>query len=368
MRKTSNQSKFDLKSSDHVVAVCHRCGTGFSKRAGSFPASYAEINRGVGFLPVCRQCLSDLYAKYLGETGDSKLAVRHICRKFDIYWSESLFLSSEKKSVANTVISEYIRRVCNVAYAGKSYDDTLKEEGRFEAQQGDVSYLGKQAIEEAVCQTNSAECNTTEDDKPPVPDSIKSFWGAGYSDDMYLILQKRYDQWVERLGGDTFVNGDTGTEALLRQICGLEIDINRERDAGRPADKYVTVLNNLLGSAKLKPVQKEDDNSAFECTPFGLWIDRWEHKRPIPETKCKDDGGLKKYITVWFYGHLCKMLGIKNHYCKLYEEEMEKWRVQVPEFDGTDDEFLAEALSSDSTRVDNDSSSSSSYSFSGGDS
>jgi len=32
------------------------------------------------------------------------------------------------------------------------------------------------------------------------------------------------------------------------------------------------------------------------------------------------------------------MLGIKNTYCKLYEEEMEKRRVERPDLDDEDDE------------------------------
>ena len=104
--------------------------------------------------------------------------------------------------------------------------------------------------------------------------------------------------------------------------------------AGRPVDKNMNTLNTLLGSLNLKPVQKKSEvDAATENTPFGVWIDRWEHKRPIPEPDpmFKDVDGIVRYITIWFYGHIAKTLGIPNVYCEMYEKEMEKMKVERPE-------------------------------------
>ena len=39
------------------------------------------------------------------------------------------------------------------------------------------------------------------------------------------------------------------------------------------------------------------------------------------------------------------MLGIKNHYCKLYEDEIAKRRVDAPQYDDEDDDtFLSDIL------------------------
>ena len=55
---------------------------------------------------------------------------------------------------------------------------------------------------------------------------------------------------------------------------------------------------------------------------MGGWIQRWEEERPVPEPdeELRDHDGVVKYITTWFLGHLCKMLGIRNTYCKMYED------------------------------------------------
>ena len=48
--------------------------------------------------------------------------------------------------------------------------------------------------------------------------------------------------------------------------------------------------------------------------------------------------GIVRYISIWFLGHLCKMLGIKNTYCKLYEDEMARLKVERLESEDEDDE------------------------------
>ena len=48
----------------------------------------------------------------------------------------------------------------------------------------------------------------------------------------------------------------------------------------------------------------------------------------------------KKHITVYFLGHLGKILGIQNKYSEAYEAEMAKYRVEMPEYEGDDDALL----------------------------
>ena len=39
-------------------------------------------------------------------------------------------------------------------------------------------------------------------------------------------------------------------------------------------------------------------------------------------------------------GHVSKMLGLKNTYTRLYEQEIERLRVEKPEYEDEDDETL----------------------------
>ena len=171
---------------------------------------------------------------------------------------------------------------------------------------------------------------------------------------MYKELEERRAYWMSRLPKDT--NLDIGTETLIRQACNLEIDINRARLEGKPIDKLVNALNNVLGGANLKPTQKKDDiDASITNTPMGVWLYRYENLRPLPEVdaELKDVNGIKKYVFTWM-GHLCKMLGIKNGYTRMYEAEIQRLRVEKPEYDEEDEESLLNVAYSESSNGERD--------------
>lgn len=318
-------------SSDKTI--CYKCGTMYTKRKGFFPVSYAVQHKGIGYMPICKSCIDTMYNGYLAQCRDAKDAVRQMCRKLDLYWSEAVFEGAVKKSAARTLMSQYITRVNTTSYAGKSYDDTLSDEGTlWSFRDTQVSIQDTEDV---------TEIQAADDDYDDITEDIIAFWGGGYPADMYRELEQRRQYWMSNFPAGQEI--DVGTEALIRQICSLELDINRDRIAGKSVDKSVNVLNNLLGSANLKPNQKKDDSdSAVENTPFGVWIRRWETQRPIPEPdpELEDVDGVIRYISIWFLGHLSKMLGIKNAYCRLYEEEIARMRVDKPEYEDEDDEEM----------------------------
>ena len=71
-----------------------------------------------------------------------------------------------------------------------------------------------------------------------------------------------------------------------------------------------------------------------------------EEEEPIPEAdeEFQDVDGIRKYISVWFFGHLCKMLGVENKYSYLYDQEIERLKVERPEYEGEDDEAIIEDI------------------------
>lgn len=320
-----------------VRAVCSKCGTDYSRQKGYFPVSYAVLHKGVGHTHVCRDCIDSLYNGYLAQCNNAPDAVRQTCRKLDLYWNEKVYKQVEKKSTTRSMMTQYMSKINSVTYAGKSYDDTLSEEGTLWLFSKNLSSIEDEPASDIT------ECDvSSSDDMSEISDDVIAFWGSGYSPTMYTELEQRRSYWMSRLPKD--IEFDIGTEVVIKQICSLELDINRDRAAGRAVDKSVSALNTLLGSANLKPTQKKgaDADSAIDNTPFGVWIRRWENQRPIPEPdpELKDVDGIIRYISIWYLGHLCKMLGIKNTYCKLYEEELAKMRVEHPEYEDEDDEAL----------------------------
>ena len=186
------------------------------------------------------------------------------------------------------------------------------------------------------------------DEELNVSDDIVLFWGPGYTPSMYMELENRRKYWMSKYPQEAEL--DIGTEALIRQICSLEIDINKARMEGKPIDKYVNSLNTVLGSANLKPTQKKEDADAeLEKMPLGVGIQKWEYSRPLPPTpkEKRDINQVIKNITTWYLGHACKMVGIRNSYCKMYEDAMAELRVENPDHAEEDDDTLLNSVFGD---------------------
>lgn len=313
-------------------AICSKCGRSYGRRKGYFPVNYGLLYKGIGYVTVCKDCIDTMYNSYLSQCNDARYAVRQMCRKLDLYWNDKVYETVERKNTTSTMMTSYIAKINTVSYSGKSYDDTLAEEGT----------LWNWSVRRGAT-SGSVQGNTlTDEDETKISEDVIAFWGDGYTPEMYTSLEQRRSYWMSRFPKDYEL--DIGTEAIIRQICSLELDINRDRAAGRVVDKSVNALNTLLGSASLKPTQKKADDidSSIDRTPLGVWAQRLEYKRPIKEVdpELQDVDGIVRYISIWFLGHLCKMLGIKNTYCKLYEEEIAKMRVEYPEYEDEDDETL----------------------------
>lgn len=322
-------------------AVCTRCGTRYPKRKGNFAVSYAALYRGIGTLSVCKNCVDAMYTQYFQQARKPEDAIRQVCRKLDLYYDEAIYQSVIAKSVPRTLIDQYIGKLNQQRYMGMSYDDTLIRENtmwQFGIVEAEQEPVGLDDIEPIVEETPEPE---PEDDPVEVDPALVAFWGDGFEPSAYETLQKRYEEWR---GDGEF---DIATEMLVKQICLTELDIAKDRADGRSPEKDIQILNSLMGSANLKPAQqqKADEAQALADVPLGVWLYKYENERPLPEVdeELKDVNHVRKYVFTWM-GHLCKMLDIKNEYSDLYDEAMEKYSVQKPEYESDEyDDILADS-------------------------
>lgn len=332
---------------------CCRCTREFSKQKNNFPSVQSPLfHANNGFLPVCKHCVDELYLHYRSVLKDDKQAIRRVCMKFDVYWSEELYEVMLKKDSITPRILVYFNCSNLAKFLGKTYDDTIDEEAAQGLGVNDsfsvvLSPQEDNENEEAII-SEPKEIKLDLVPKIDITDEMVAFWGSGLSDTFYAELEQRYRYWAGCSPNDDNIK-DVNEKAIIKQICMLEVTINRDSAAGKPIDKSVNALNNLLGSANLKPSQKKEstpETSIIDDTPFGVWIKKIEDTRPIsePSDEFKDVDGIIKYVTVWFLGHLCKMLKINNKYSRLYEEELSRLTVERPEYEGEDEEDILDDI------------------------
>lgn len=322
-----------------MPTICARCGQAYSTENLHFLACYAHLYKGTGRLPYCKPCVEGMYDIYLSECNDVREAVRQMCRKLDLFWADKVFDLAMSKSTARTIMTQYIGVINRKTYAGLSYDDTLKVEGAM-WQWGVVPEMEGEPVEE-----DSRDTKEPEEELEDVPKETKRYWGPNYTNAEYHELEYLKEKWTSDFGSEHEI--DVGTKGLIKQICILEMIIARDGAEGKDISKNVNALNNIIGSANLRPSQRASATSEKdERTPFGVWIRRWENERPVPEAdkELRDVDGIVKYISTWFLGHLAKMLNIKNAYSKLYEDEIDNMRFLHPELDDEDDESFFNSI------------------------
>lgn len=314
--------------------TCSRCGRQIDiidlyKTTSPFYDTYKKI-------PFCKDCLDDLYQEYYdkyskqGYNMPERKAVERICMALDIYFKESLFqtaMSQYEKTPETPLIMLYIRTARVGRNYQRTYDDTIKD--RFE-------------VSKEEKEIKSIYDEDDEDFDIRVKEGQKIF-GQGYERSDYIFLYDQYSDWTAR-----HECGTKSQEELFKNICLTQLSLNKAQKTNNVSE--IKQLNDayikLLDSAKLQPKQNAGDTTAENQT-LGTLIDKWENTRPIPEVdeELRDVDKIGKYISTFFFGHLCKMIGVDNDYAHEYEEYMKTYTVEKPEYTEDDaDEAIYRAM------------------------
>ena len=306
------------------VKKCTCCGKEYSRPTDFYVAPSTPLYRNnSNRMTVCRGCIDTLFTMYSEKFSEAD-AIRRICMKFDIYYSPTLVESSREKQGSRSRMSVYIGQ-CNLAnYAGKTYDDTIREE----------EDLALQSYEDLQAQSEDAEFIVTKD--------MIHEWGLNFSASEYEFLENEYQDWCAKC----VINGKS-KQTLVRDLCILKLQQNKALLDGK-VDIYTKLTDTFqktLDRADLTPKIEAANDKAAE-KPLGVMIKMFEEHDPIPEPReeWKDPDGIIHFFSIYVLGHLFKMLGIKNQHAELYEREMAKYRVEMPELEDADDEDVFDAI------------------------
>jgi hypothetical protein len=316
--KKNTNIKIEPVHNDEKGYKCSCCEHVYEKQKGNFMHSNFVIYKGNGgYITTCKKCVDLLYDELVKfYLGNEEKAIEHICQIFGFYFHETPWTTSKNISEDRSRVSNYISKVNLNPYTGKTYLDTLAER-----------------VSTGVVETMDDVQNI----QLVTPKTVK-FFGMGFSEEEYVFLQEQYADWTTRHECKT-----KAQEELFKALCFAQLNIVNAQKTGNSKDALKS-FQDLLGSSNLKPSQT-NDNTLSDQNTFGTLIKKWENEKPIPEPnpEWKDVDGIVRYITVWFLGHLCKMMGIKNSYSRMYEEEMHKYEVEKPEYE-EDENALFDAV------------------------
>lgn len=310
----------NFSSKEEKQYPCSVCGKSYRKKDRKFTPSCSPIYKGNdGFMTICRDCVSKIYDSYLKKCGgDEYNAIKRVCMLLDIYFCDTLFEYSGKSNLFVNRMNSYLSKINLMPYMHKTFDD----------------YLFREDYEDPEIK---------QEDENTIPEKLVKIWGFGFSMEEYQFLNNKFLEWKSKVVIDGMAR-----EYLVRDLCVIKL---QQQKALR--DSEIELYNRLqrtfqdtLSSANLKPIQMENNDKAME-KPLGLMIEMFENENPIPEPlpEWKDVDNIVRLFNIYFLGHLCKMLNIKNRYSQMYEDEMQKYRVNIEEVKDLPDEDVFEYLS-----------------------
>ena len=266
------------------LLVCCTCGRHYDKYNTNFPKAQSEIWAARDhYLPICKNCLDDLYEHYLDVYGgDDRKAIRRICMGFDIYYSDRILDACTSTKKSQSLIHAYISRSNLVQYKKNrdlvTYDTTLDEERDERAE----------AIEEAL------EDAETEKVKTRVTAEAYQRWGTGaFEINEYRILEDHY-QMLHKNNP----NIDNNQEIFVKTLCQLNLMMTQAmRD--KDYDTYAKIndqYSKTFTKAGLKTVEEKDaSNEATLGVTLGV-ISQY-----TPEEFYKDKDLYKDYDKLGEY-------------------------------------------------------------------
>ena len=280
------------------------CGKIYDVRKGNFSKTQSQWFMGNGgYLTWCSECIEEMFNFYVKKYGDENEAIKRLAMLFDMFYCDGLLEAADHSTPGSPKINTYMGRLNMRQHAGKSYDDTLDQEKK-----------------DALAAGRTGNTKVTQ--------KMIRFWGDGFDERDYLILEDHNQNWSTRQDCKTGAQ-----ETLCKQIAKAELNSEKAYATGdtKKIKEATDNLLNLMTSANVKPNQT-NDNALAESNTFGTLIQKWEEEEPIPEPapEWQDVDGIGKYFRVWVLGTLLKMFNLPNPYQEEFDKEMERYTAHKP--------------------------------------
>ena len=161
-------------------------------------------------IPICYDCLQRLFNQYMTILGDEKSALRRICMKFDMYYSEDCYnatlIALEGRN--STLLKMYASIIARMGTRTKTYDTTIEEE-RGQTLYGDYEFTfldddgvtknPKQLWDEYQKKISDAKKELEEIEANKIPQDLQEKFGLGFSPDEYHLMEAQFNERAKEI-------------------------------------------------------------------------------------------------------------------------------------------------------------------------
>lgn len=277
--------------------VCSKCKK--NKRLSDYYVAASDVVHSDYKLGICTTCLVSIV------DFESKNSVINTMREINRPFLIDMY-NNALKSDSNSPFREYMRLIAMPQNRYLDFGSSVF------GQDGENQFDVENPSEDVVIDVSQDQM-----------DHLVEFWGRGFSMEEYEFLQLEYERYL-----DSYRVDSRALEIIFQEAAHQRLVIKRLREKGASADRELKTLQDLLHSANVRPIQETGAEASDQAT-FGTLIRQFEDERPIPKPspEWEDVDGIRKYINVWFLGHLSRMLGINNETAEEYQEEISKYEV-----------------------------------------
>lgn len=318
---TYNVTKKPQKPVIAEKVYCRKC-TNQKSSSAFYEATNPMIDTN-GKMSVCSDCCNEIYDYYFSIYSNMRDAIIFTCRDLDVRFSERALeqtqshidrLRSTNKNV-NTIFGQYKSKISSLSKNNEGINE-------FRYKDSDDSINIKQ---NTTTTTTNTIIELSESDFILTEEIIKH-WGKGKDDSEYEFL----DDQMYKIKS-SFECPDYGMEMIMKDICFINLDIEKIRQDGKDVkgdiNKLIETRSKLMNDAKMKPIQSTGAEANDQIT-FGMLIKKLENERPTDEPleEWKDPDNFEKWHKI-FVGHLADMNDIENDVTKEYREIIKPYTV-----------------------------------------
>lgn len=325
--KLPTQEEIKKNKEPSYKVYCMTCGATNQRDFYSARDEYRQFYKKI---PYCKACIRDIFLYYMKKYRDNNLALYYTCRKIDVPYNHTAYMSALKEVNNNkstiqgeeNIISAYMKLMAlsEANGWGICFDDSNGENLIQGLETFDI-YTKVKKSRRIIGEENDDMYDILEYDTS----YLQNKWGDFVPEDL-SYLESEYLDWAEKLGGSI---DEKSIDVIVKQICYQTLEINKDRSMDKDVNKLLTGLTALMNNAGLIEKQK---NSVSASLGVGQRIEDIEKRRPIREVDSElvDVDNLEE-LKIDYIGTTARALGKENWYTKKFDEINHRYSVDIIE-------------------------------------